>query len=146
VSTDRIGRTALRVAAVISRVSGRWPAIYRAGVVGGVVEVYPAAALSRWASRRFRYKSGPRRAAELAALAAELLTRPWLSFENEICRQSYLADGDNLDALIASLVARAHAVGLCEPIPAEDAEAARIEGWIALPKVGSLEGQSARAS
>jgi hypothetical protein len=47
VSTDRIGRTALRVAAVMSKVSANWPRTYRAGLVGGVVEVYPAAALSR---------------------------------------------------------------------------------------------------
>lgn len=139
VSTDRIGRTALRVAKVMSQVSANWPRTYRAGVVGGVVEVYPAAALARWASRRYRYKGRSRGAAELAALSAELLNRSWLRFESEGCRRLYATDEDNFDALIASLVARAHATGLCEPIPPEHRTEAEVEGWIALPKPGTLD-------
>lgn len=139
VSTDKLGRAALRVAKVLSQVSASWPRAYRAGVVGGVAEVYPAAALSRWASRRYRYKGRVRGGAELSALAAELFARPWLTFESEECRRMYAGDGDNFDALIASLVARAHAKGLCEAIPPGQRTAAEVEGWIALPKVGSID-------
>jgi len=46
---------------------------------------------------------------------------------------------DCFDALIAALVARASALGLCEEIPGELLETAEREGWIALPLVGSLE-------
>ena len=42
------------------------------------------------------------------------------------------------DALVGALVARASALGLSEPIPAEALGVARREGWIALPLVGSL--------
>jgi hypothetical protein len=139
VSTDRIGRTALRVARVVSMLTPHWPRTYRAGIVGGVVEVYPAAALARWGSRRYQYKGRTRGAAELAALSAELLAKSWLTFASEGDRQLYASDEDNLDALIASLVGRAHALGLCEPIPSELEHMASVEGWIALPKVGSLE-------
>ena len=139
VSTDRIGRTALRVAKVMSEISADWPRTYRAGTVGGVVEVYPAAALARWGTRRYRYKSRARGATDLAAATTEFLTRPWLEFENEDCRELYTKDEDNFDAFIASLVARAHANGHCEPIPSEFEQAAGVEGWIALPRRGTLD-------
>jgi len=42
---------------------------------------------------------------------------------------------DNFDAFVAALVTRAAAIGCCEEIPPERAKK---EGWIALPKSGSL--------
>ena len=45
---------------------------------------------------------------------------------------------DMLDALVAALVARAAAVGCCEPIADADGRLARQEGWIALPQSDSL--------
>ncbi|MDE2793483.1 MAG: hypothetical protein OXL34_01585 [Gemmatimonadota bacterium] len=45
---------------------------------------------------------------------------------------------DNFDAFVAALVTRAAAIGCCEEIPPEDCERAKKEGWIALPKSGSL--------
>jgi hypothetical protein len=45
---------------------------------------------------------------------------------------------DAFDALIASLVARANALGLCGPVPDECLDEARVEGWISLPEAGSL--------
>ena len=55
--------------------------------------------------------------------------------ETELC----LASDDAFDALVAALVARAVAAGLVEPIPGEERAAARKEGWIAVPREGSLE-------
>jgi hypothetical protein len=46
---------------------------------------------------------------------------------------------DALDALIAAMVARAAAVGLCEPVATDQRRAAQVEGWIALPSPRSLE-------
>ena len=43
-----------------------------------------------------------------------------------------------LDALVAALVARAAVIGCCEPIPPGDRALAMEEGWIALPRSGSL--------
>jgi hypothetical protein len=49
------------------------------------------------------------------------------------------ASDDVFDALIAACVARAAALGLVRSIPNEEAEAARREGWIALPTKDSLD-------
>lgn len=140
VSTDKLGSTALRAARVMADLSQTWPAGYRAGVRGGLVEVYPAVALHRWfPDHRYRYKGRVGGKSELAALAEVLLKRSWLTFEGgSKTRDVYARNHDDLDALIASLVARAHAMGLCEAIPAEHRREAELEGWIALPKVGSL--------
>jgi hypothetical protein len=45
---------------------------------------------------------------------------------------------DALDSIIASLIARASACGLCDPIPYEHSAAAQSEGWIALPLADSF--------
>lgn len=143
VSTDKLGSTALRAARVMAGLSQAWPAGYRAGVRGGLVEAYPAVALHRWfPDHRYRYKArvGGKGKAELALLAEVLLKRSWLEFEGDSkTRDAYARNHDNLDALVASLVARAHSRGLCESIPSEFEEAARVEGWIALPKPGTLD-------
>jgi hypothetical protein len=47
--------------------------------------------------------------------------------------------GRSFDALVAALVARAKAIGLCRPIPDGKRTLAAVEGWIALPQAGSLE-------
>jgi hypothetical protein len=131
VSTDRIGVTALRAAALIDAVSGETQAD-RTGR-GKLVEVYPAAALRRWG-----LKPLPRKESEELAVAVVQHTSSWLHLSGEAL-EIIKENRDALDALVASLVARAAAVGLCEPIPEELVGAASIEGWIALPKLGSLE-------
>jgi hypothetical protein len=50
-----------------------------------------------------------------------------------------MADDNALDALLAALVARAAALDLCEPVPADMVAMAQKEGWIALPKRESLQ-------
>lgn len=120
VSTDKIGVPAFRAARLLSK----WDAD-RAGN-GKFVEVYPRAA-------RDRFMLGRARSLD------ELLERaPWFNLDRDAatkCEQSE----DCFDALIASLVARASALNLCEPIPEADRESARREGWIALPLPGRLE-------
>jgi hypothetical protein len=77
--------------------------------------------------------SSARRAGQ--SLRPELLAAaPWLdlgSFE-PLCRTSH----DAFDAVIAALVARAAALGQILQPDAEQREAARTEGWIALPTCG----------
>ena len=134
VSTDRIAIPAMRAAAVFSRLAEE-VALDGSGVV---VEVYPAAALRRWG---FTWRGYKRKEADARRLLVERVfkeTAPWLSVapsETELC----LASDDAFDALVAALAARAVAASLVEPIPADERTAARKEGWIAVPREGSLE-------
>ena len=120
VSSDRIAVPAFRAARLLSSLSPD-----RSGG-GKFVEVYPRAARACFALGRSRSLS-------------ELRQRmPRLDLDEHsaaICEQS----DDVFDALIASLVARASALGLCEAIPAAEREAAAREGWIALPLPDALD-------
>lgn len=129
VSTDRIAYPAMRMARLLAGVD-------RTGD-GPVVEVYPAAALRVWGLTARGYK-GVDGAASLVDLVARLRARvPWLHGGEEHWRRVE-RDDDAFDALIAGLVARAHAAGLCRPIPPEHRATAAVEGWIAVPLPGSL--------
>lgn len=120
VSTDKIGVPALRAARLLSG----WDAA-RTGE-GKFVEVYPRAARDRFDLARSRSVQELRKRA------------PWLELDAE--NMSQLENSEDLfDALIASLVARSAALGLCEPPPGDAQELAEREGWIALPRAGSLE-------
>lgn len=120
VSTDKIGVPALRAA----RLLARWDAA-RTGE-GKFVEVYPRAARNA-----FRL-SGTRSVEELRGRS------PWLDLDAEHVAQLERSE-DLFDALIASLVGRCSALGLCEVLPDDAREVAEREGWIALPLAGSLE-------
>lgn len=130
VSSDRIGVTTMRCAALMSSLAGLGRAVDRTGV-GEVVEVYPAASLVRWGFSHRGYK-GAKGAVGRSALVDQLLaTQRWLNFgefEAE-CRRT----DDALDAVVAAMTARAAAMGQVEPIPEDRREAADREGWIALP-------------
>jgi predicted nuclease with RNAse H fold len=125
------GVPALRAAAILSELSDNAVAVDRAGE-GKLVEVYPAASLARWGFA----KTGKREFATLVPLFLDSVSG-WLRASEQskatltICRDAF-------DALIASLTARACATGLCEAIPPEHVDSAKTEGWIALPKQGSL--------
>ena len=68
----------------------------------------------------------------------ELAKAGWLRVSDEQ-RTKMLESDDALDALVASLNARAAKLGLTlRPQPDQHREAAR-EGWIAIPEEGSLE-------
>ncbi|MFI5955002.1 DUF429 domain-containing protein [Cryptosporangium sp. NPDC051539] len=130
VAADRIAHPALRCATVLTRLAALGVPVDRDGS-GVVVEAYPAGSLNRWGLPYRRYK-GPKNADARHALIDRLLERaPWLDlgrFE-ALCRASDHA----LDAVIASLTARAAALGLVEPPAPDDAAAAASEGWIAVP-------------
>jgi Protein of unknown function (DUF429) len=134
VSTDRIGIPAMRAAALLATIRPRVPL----DGSGRVVEVYPAAALRRWGLAWRQYK-GSDHEEERHALAGAFAvqTGGWLGLSDQdrgICEDS----DDAFDALIAACVARASGIDAVEPIPEADLDAARREGWIALPREASL--------
>lgn len=135
VSSERIAATAMRAARLFSRLVKGEIRVDRAGT-GRLVEVYPAAALKQWGFSYKRREGHQGRRNLLIALEGR--TREWLHVSGTVkakCEES----ADALDALIAAMVARAAARGLCEPIPEEARERARREGWIALPRPDSLD-------
>jgi predicted nuclease with RNAse H fold len=139
VSTDKIGVVAMRCARLLA---AHWQATCqppdRAGA-GGVVEVYPAAALVQWGiSQRSgvsdpgSYKGNSASAAARRVRIIDAITSaaPWLEI-NEKTRIVCSESDDCLDAVICALVARA-----CEmnrTLPVTDLTAAQAEGWIQLP-------------
>jgi biotin carboxylase/predicted nuclease with RNAse H fold len=132
VAAEKIGAVALRAAALLSKVAVREP-VDRTGAAR-FVEVYPAAGLIRWGFSQDQIKKK-----NTAGLASEVVKKlgPRLEISEEdltLCK----ANRDALDSLVAALIARASALGLCEPIPAEHSALARAEGWIALPLADSL--------
>ncbi|MHB1500788.1 MAG: DUF429 domain-containing protein [Candidatus Dormibacteria bacterium] len=140
VSADRIAYPAMRAA----RLLGALGSIDRSGQ-GRVIEVYPAAALRAWELPHRGYK-GPANRKRLEAILTALCGKgPWLFLTAD--QRAQLTDDDNCaDALLAALVAGAAAAHLCEPIPADHLEAARREGWIAVPLSGSLPGLGTTAA
>jgi predicted nuclease with RNAse H fold len=135
VTTDRISYPAMRTA----RILGRLPdaPVDRSGA-GDLVEVYPAAALRVWHLQHQRYKRDKGREV-LAAIIKQLRERcSWLSADDAVWREVGRSD-HAFDALICALIARAHAIGQCHPVPDDRRESARSEGWIAVPREGTLE-------
>ena len=134
VSTDRIGIVAFRAARLqaLLRPSAE-PA--RNGSTG-VIEVYPAAALHRWGLPHRRYKR-PEGRAERARILDGLQSVATLDLAGH--EVDLLDSADQLDALVASLVAVAKHLGCVDPLAAGDAPRARIEGWIWLPMGTSLK-------
>ena len=133
VSSDLIGVTAMRAARLLSE-SGR---IDRSGR-GRFVEVYPAAALHIWGfpSTGYKKKSGEEKRCVVTRRLMSA-TKPWLDWPVDVKRACEKSD-DALDAVVAALVARAAATDQIEPIPRKHMAAAKREGWIALPRHGSL--------
>jgi predicted nuclease with RNAse H fold len=132
VSTDLIGVVAMRCAYLLHRLAADGQPVDRAGS-GKVVEVYPAPALSSWGVNALGYKSkaGSGRLPQLLEGIGASLGR--LDMDND---QRRLAGSDHncFDALIASFVARAAALGLTHPPePGEQADRAAREGWIHVP-------------
>jgi predicted RNase H-like nuclease len=132
VSTDRIGVTALRCAALLDALATAGHPVDRAGS-GRVVEVYPAAALKHWGLPHQRYKQDKGAIIRSQALDQLLATLPTLVLDGEAvdrCRRS----DDAFDALVCALVARAAALGLTTtPRPGDQTTRARVEVWIHLP-------------
>jgi predicted nuclease with RNAse H fold len=146
VSSDRIAVTAWRCARLLDALRPGERAIDRLGA-DGVFEVYPGAALTQWGFTRAGYKiSGnadakkKQRKARVALVATFEERVPWLDLSDAktACEDS----DDALDALVASLVARAAACDLTiKPRIEGDADARRLaaEGWIHIPQKASLD-------
>lgn len=139
VSAERIAMTAMRTARLLTKAAENEGAIDRSGR-GAFVEAYPAAALRIWGLAWKGYK-GPKKEAARAKQVERLAekTSSWLTLSAED-RSRCVESDDILDALVVALVARASAIGRCEPIPSKDRRLAKEEGWIALPQPDSLEG------
>jgi predicted nuclease with RNAse H fold len=138
VASDRIAIPTMRAARVLSGLAAGQTPVDRTGA-GKLVEAYPAAALEMWglSARGYKGRKGAEVRSELFS-KLEHRTRAWLRMNAAVC--STCCDVDHaLDALVAALVARAAALGLCEPPPAHLAARAAREGWIALPPADALD-------
>ena len=125
VSSDRIALPAMRAMSLLRR----FHVTDRSGD-GRFFEVYPAGTLSKWDMLRRGYKQ--KNAAALAVRKSILsdlrVALPWL-----VAPVEYAETDHSLDALIASLTARAAAQGLTfRPEPSQE-DSARKEGWVHLP-------------
>lgn len=138
VSSDLIAVPAMRAVRLLAEAAADGEPIDRSGG-DRFVEVYPAAALHVWGFPSRGYK-GAKGAKVRARLVRDLAkqTADWLTLSEEDWEKCTASD-DMLDGLVAALVARAAAIGRCEPIPPGDLALAREEGWIALPQPGSLD-------
>ncbi len=132
VSTDRIGRAAMRAAGLLAALGVGVGADDRSGA-GRLLEVYPAAALKCWGFDPRGYK-GNAKQASLRRLAAEFFDRAdWLNVDPDVRSQCMTSD-DAFDAVVAAVNARAAMKdGWVSRPSEEDREAARTEGWIAVP-------------
>jgi predicted nuclease with RNAse H fold len=134
-STDRISLTAWRLAGLREAAFARSHIRFDRTGADRVLEAYPAAALLLWGLPRERYKASAEAREELLrAIEAEA---PWLDWEPG-AREACVSSDDALDAVLCALLARAAALGLTEPPPPEQLELSRAEGWIHLPRKGSL--------
>jgi predicted nuclease with RNAse H fold len=134
VSTDRIGVTAMRCAALLTHLG-----VTARDGSDKIAEVYPAAALRAWEfdARGYKLDAG---ADKRRALVDGLRKRTalWLSIPIEFHALCVTSD-HALDALLCALVARACALRLTEPAPPEVRPAAVREGWIHVPLGGSFD-------
>jgi predicted nuclease with RNAse H fold len=144
VSSDRIAIVAWRCAQLLTLLADGSTQLDRGGA-DGVFEVYPGAALTCWGLVRAGYKSRGNAEAKLghrearSKLIDELARRaPWLDLS--AAAEACVASDDALDALLAALVARAAGRGKTVQPPDDDRHARVLrEGWIHLPKPGTLE-------
>jgi predicted nuclease with RNAse H fold len=135
VSADRLAHPAMRCAVIQAKISLDHGPQPRDGS-GRLAEVYPAASLKSWGLLARGYKGPGGAETQRLALLLEGLAQaaPWLDLAGH---EDQLAGSDDMfDALIASLTARAVALGRTMRPDGNQAKAARTEGWIHLPTGG----------
>lgn len=131
VSSDSIAMCAMRAVTILSRMGE----VDR--VDGPYFEVYPGAALRRWNIDATGYKRD--RSARERVVRELAPPGGWLVLADQ--QRDELARTDHaLDALICALVARAAATGRTSSPPADKRGIAAREGWIHLPRKGTLAG------
>lgn len=138
VSADRLAHPAMRCAVIQAKIAREYGPQARDGS-GRFAEVYPAASLKSWGLLARGYKGRGGTETERLALLLEALgtAAPWLDLAGY---EDRLAGSDDMfDALIASLTARAVALGKSLRPDDGQARAALSEGWIHLP-TGGLDG------
>ena len=142
VSADRLAHPAMRCAVIQAKIARDVGPQPRDGS-GRLAEVYPAASLKLWGLLARGYKGRDAPETERLALLLDALTQaaPWLDLAGTADRLT--ASDDLFDALIASLTARAVALGRTLQPNESHAQAARTEGWIHLPAgaLSDLPGQ-----
>lgn len=132
-SADRIAVCAWRCARLLTMVGVE----DRLGAAG-VLEVYPAGALKSWGLPHRGYKPrGAKSATTYPAAALRELTADWLHLSREDWDRC-CAQHDLFDSLVCALVARAAMRDELLPVPETVGELAAVEGWIQLPRPGSL--------
>jgi hypothetical protein len=143
VSADLIAYPAMRAQRLLRRYREQsGTRIDRSGQAGAICEVYPDVGVTHFGlrpdgARRLSYKSAAGREARRDLLDALLERAPWLILS--AAQQAHcVAFDDFFDALIAALVTRSVQLGLSDPPPPELAAQAASEGWIHLPRPGSL--------
>ena len=142
VSTEKLGVTALRAAALLDELTRRGVTIDRAGLNGTIAEVYPAAALCRWIGHRCQYKGRAPRD-DRSELLSQLLAGLGERFDMDVeLRARCAASDDAFDAFVCALVARAVERGRTDLPRKRQRELARREGWIHVPAEGSLSALS----
>jgi predicted nuclease with RNAse H fold len=137
VSSDRIAIVAFRAARLQALLRPGAPPV-RDGS-NGLLEVYPAAALHRWGLPHRGYKRAEERS-ERVRIVDGLQAIGDVDLAGH--EPELIASDDQLDALIAALVAVALHLGLVDQLSPADADAARVEGWIWLPTGARLSAAS----
>jgi predicted nuclease with RNAse H fold len=132
VSADRLAHPAMRCAVIQAKIAREYGPQARDGS-GRLAEVYPAASLKLWGIHARGYKGRGAPETERLAVALDALSTaaPWLDLAGHDDRLA--ASDDMFDALIASLTARAVAMGRTLRPDSGHAGAALTEGWIHLP-------------
>ena len=119
----------VRCAELLSEFAQHGELIDRSGG-GRLVEVYPGAAMRLWGISGDGYETD---VAARASLAADFMERvPWFVLEAEAVTLMSRSD-DAFDAVIASFIARSHALSRTLAPPDSSHARAATEGWIALP-------------
>ncbi|TAK27437.1 MAG: DUF429 domain-containing protein [Myxococcaceae bacterium] len=150
VAADKIAMAAWRCCALLDALATRevevvTAALGRPSLANGrvrVFEVYPAASLAIWGVPREGYKAEGAAATDVRRAILTAIERAgaegWLQWAPD-ARERCVATDHALDAFVCALVARAALLGLVEPVSDEDVEAARAEGWIAVPRRDGLK-------
>ncbi|MCA4134260.1 DUF429 domain-containing protein [Arthrobacter sp. M4] len=136
VSADRLAHPAMRCAVIQAKIAQRWGAQSRDGS-DRLAEVYPAASLKVWGMppRRYKGAAASETAQRVSILRKLAETAPWLNLLEH--QDRLIASDDMLDAVVASLTARAAALHATLPPDPEHRGEAREEGWMHVP-TGSL--------